>query len=106
MQVREDMSDSQRLYGMGLERVADVDGWAVFDGDEGNDPEFLAFFRRSLAAAVRYAQSVGVRNVYAAVLTPDAGLLIANEHKLATHAELRQRIEAARAAGVLADADR
>jgi hypothetical protein len=91
------------FYDFGLEQTSDVDGWAIVTSKHGEEPHIAAFFRRKdLAESALldgddfYFDAV----VELAVLTSDMGIIVANDVELTTHELLRERIAAARAAGM------
>lgn len=91
-----------RLIDMGLEPVADVNGYAVFTGCEGEDPKLRAFLvdkelAEALAALMRASYDDSNVQCEFAILTDDMGLVAANDFQIKTHAQLAQRITNARA---------
>lgn len=86
----------QLPYTMGIE-LEGCDGWAVFEGAEGDDPSFCAFFTVE-AHAVAFAKMRGDDGelllcdpaVVLAIQGEDT-LVAANDFELDTHEKLRKR---------------
>lgn len=86
----------QLPYAMGIE-LEGCDGWAVFEGVEGDDPSFCAFFTVE-AHAVAFAKMRGDDGelllcdpaVVLAIQGEDT-LVAANDFELDTHEKLRKR---------------